>query len=81
MRCEKARQLPHPSLEGAKDELQGGPKMGAEGWLFEMVGAAASEGKQAEVAQDLQLLADFVADMVIVGVESCKVRSERIGVI
>jgi hypothetical protein len=31
--------------------------------LFEDVGAGAEEGEEAEVAEDLELLADFVADV------------------
>jgi hypothetical protein len=37
--------------------------------LGEAVGATTEEGEEAEVAEDLELLADFVADVEIVGVE------------
>ena len=34
-----------------------------------MVGTAAEKFQEAEVAEDLELLADFVADVAIIGVE------------
>jgi len=34
------------------------------------VGTGAEEGEEAEVAEDLELLADFVADVGVVGMES-----------
>ena len=34
-----------------------------------MVGAGAEEGEEAEVSEDLKLLADFVADVGVAGVE------------
>jgi hypothetical protein len=37
--------------------------------LDEAVGAGAEEGEEAKVAEDLELLADFVADVGVVGVE------------
>jgi hypothetical protein len=37
--------------------------------LGEAVGAGAEELEEAEVAEDLELLADFVADMSVVGME------------
>ena len=36
------------------------------------VGAGAEEFEEAEVAEDLELLADFVADMSVVGMEFCQ---------
>ena len=41
----------------------------AEVSLPEAVGAGAEEGEEAEVAEDLELLADFVADVGVVGME------------
>jgi hypothetical protein len=38
--------------------------------LREAVLAGAEEGEEAEVAEDLELLADFVGDVGVVGVES-----------
>ncbi len=40
--------------------------------LFEDVGAGAEEGEEAKVAEDLELLADFVADVKIVGMQPCQ---------
>jgi hypothetical protein len=37
--------------------------------LVQTVGARAEEGEEAEVAEDLELLADFVADVGVVGME------------
>jgi hypothetical protein len=37
--------------------------------LGEAIGAGAEESEEAEVAEDLELLADFVADVGIVGME------------
>ena len=41
----------------------------AEVSLPEAVGAGAEEGEEAEVAEDLELLANLVADMGVVGME------------
>lgn len=38
-------------------------------WLFETVGATAEEIEEAEVAEDLELLADLGADVGVVGME------------
>jgi hypothetical protein len=37
--------------------------------LAKAVGGGAEEGEEAEVAEDLELLADFVADVGVVGME------------
>ncbi len=37
--------------------------------LGEAIGAGAEEGEEAEVAEDLELLADFVVDVAVVGME------------
>jgi len=37
--------------------------------LGEAIGGGAEEGEEAEVAEDLELLADFVADVGVVGME------------
>ena len=46
----------------------GHPAAGA-GGLSETIGAVAKEFEEAEVAEDLQLLTDFVTDVGVVGVE------------
>jgi hypothetical protein len=43
--------------------------MGPPAALFEAVRAVAEELEEAEVAEDLELLADFGLDVVVVGVE------------
>jgi hypothetical protein len=37
-----------------------------------MVGTAAEEGEEAEVSKNLKLLADFGADMGVIGMEFCQ---------
>ena len=37
--------------------------------LFESIGTAAEEFEESKVAEDLELLADFVADVGVVGME------------
>jgi hypothetical protein len=40
------------------------------GWMLaQEVGAVAEEGEEAEVSQNLELLADFVADVAVVGLK------------
>ena len=39
--------------------------------LHESIAPAAEESEEAEVAKDLELLADFVADVGVLGMESC----------
>jgi uncharacterized membrane-anchored protein len=45
------------------------PTCGAPGISAQAVGARAEEFEEAEVAEDLELLADFVADVSVVGME------------
>jgi len=49
----------------------GNSKFGRGRWrgLGEAIGAGAEEFEEAEVAENLELLADFVADMGVLGVE------------
>ncbi len=52
------------SLPKDPDQPEGGRTR-----LFEDVGAGAEEGEEAEVAEDLELLADFVADVAVIRME------------
>jgi hypothetical protein len=47
--------------------------MGRPAALFEAVGAIAEELEEAEVAEDLELLADFGLDVVVVGMQFLKI--------
>ena len=49
--------------------------------LQQTVGAGAEEFEEAEVAEDLELLADFGADVTIDGMQFGKLWFERIGII
>jgi len=60
---------------------QNAPKLDNRNWKFEIgegkssrglgetVGAGAEEGEEAEVSEDLELLADFVADVSVLGMK------------
>jgi hypothetical protein len=50
------------------------------GALVQTVGAGAEEGEEAEVAEDLELLTDFGADVAIGGMQSRKLCFERISI-
>ncbi len=48
--------------------------------LFESIGTAAEEFEESKVAEDLELLADFVADVAIGGMQFGKLWFERINI-
>jgi hypothetical protein len=49
--------------------LEGAFSLKAVALLNEAIGGGAEEGEEAEVAEDLELLADFGADVGVVGME------------
>jgi len=70
---ERRSQNPHPSTPRVRHPAT---RLGSFACLSEAIGTIAKEFEESEIAEDLELLADFVADVGVVGMKF----GQRVGV-